>query len=370
MQKASSTKPTPSHALYDGDVMKVGIIGGSGYVGGELLRLLLFHPKLQVTLVTSQKYAGEYVYTIHPNLRGATQLKFARYDLSEIKKNCELVFTALPHGTAVKFVPELLEAGLKVIDLSADFRLKSPENYEKWYGWSHPAPELLKKAVYGLPELHRGEIKEGELVACPGCIATSAILALTPLVKSALIDGERIIVDAKIGSSGGGSSPSMASHHPERASGIRPYKPVNHRHTPEIEQELSLLSGRPVHVALTPHAVNMVRGILSTIHAFMAKEVALKDVWTAFRSAFEGEPFVRFYRYMKGIYQYPDPKIVVGSNFCDIGFEIDKRLKRLVVFSAIDNLMKGAAGQAVQCLNIMLGIDEKTGLESVGFHPV
>jgi N-acetyl-gamma-glutamyl-phosphate/LysW-gamma-L-alpha-aminoadipyl-6-phosphate reductase len=350
--------------------MKVGIIGGSGYVGGELLRLLLFHPKLKVTLVTSQKYAGEYLHTIHPNLRGVTQLKFTRYELSEVKKNCELVFTALPHGTAVKFVPELLEAGLKVIDMSADFRLKDPENYVKWYGWSHPAPELLKEAVYGLPELHRTEIREAELVACPGCIATSGILALTPLVKSALIDKERIIVDAKIGSSGGGSNPSIASHHPERAGGTRPYKPVDHRHTPEIEQELSLLSGKPVRVALTPHAVNMVRGILSTIHTFMAGEVTLKDVWTAFRSMYEGEPFVRFYRYKKGLYQYPDPKIVVGSNFCDIGFEIDQRLNRLVVFSAIDNLMKGAASQAVQCLNIMLGLNEKTGLENVGFHPV
>jgi len=350
--------------------MKVGVIGGSGYVGGELLRLLLFHPKLEVTLVTSQKYAGEYVNTVHPNLRGVTQLKFTCYELSEIKKNCELVFTALPHGTAVKFVPELLEAGLKVIDMGADFRLKDPENYVKWYGWSHPAPELLKEAVYGLPELHGTEIKEAKLVACPGCIATSAILALTPLVKSALIYNERIIVDVKIGSSGGGSNPSIASHHPERAGGTRPYKPVNHRHTPEIEQELSLLSGKPVRVALTPHAVNMVRGILSTIHTFMAREVTLKDVWMAFRSMYEGKPFVRFYRYKKGLYQYPDPKIVVGSNFCDIGFELDQRLNRLVVFSAIDNLMKGAAGQAVQCLNIMLGLNERTGLENVGFHPV
>ncbi|MEM2440372.1 MAG: N-acetyl-gamma-glutamyl-phosphate reductase [Candidatus Bathyarchaeia archaeon] len=350
--------------------MKVGVIGGSGYVGGELLRLLLFHPKLEVTSVTSQKYAGEYVHTVHPNLRGITQLKFIPYNLSEIKNNCELVFTALPHGTAVKFVPELLEAGLKVIDMSADFRLKNPENYVKWYGWSHPAPELLKDAVYGLPELHRDEIKEAKLVACPGCIATSAILALAPLVKSDLIDNSRVIVDAKIGSSGGGSNPSPASHHPERAGGTRPYKPVDHRHTPEIEQELSLLSGKSVQVALTPHAVNMVRGILSTIHTFLVREAELKDVWATFRSAYESEPFVRFYRYKKGLHQYPDPKIVVGSNFCDIGFELDQRLNRLVVFSAVDNLVKGAAGQAVQCLNIMLGLDEKTGLMNVGLHPV
>ncbi|MBS7646429.1 MAG: N-acetyl-gamma-glutamyl-phosphate reductase [Candidatus Bathyarchaeia archaeon] len=350
--------------------MRVGVIGGSGYVGGELLRLLLFHPKVEVTLVTSQKQAGEYVHTIHPNLRGATQLKFIPYGLSEIKEKCDLVFTALPHGASVKYVPELLNAGLKVIDMSADFRLKDSENYPKWYGWSHPAPEILAEAVYGLPELHREEIRKARLVACPGCMATATILALAPLVKAGFIDKDRIVVDVKVGSSGAGNRPSIASHHPERSGGTRPYKPVDHRHIPEIEQELNLIAGRPVKVAFTPHAVNIVRGILSTIHTFLVKEVTMKDVWMAYRSAYEGEPFIRFVRYKKGLYQFPDPKIVVGSNFCDIGFELDSRVNRLVVFSAIDNLVKGAAGQAVQCLNIMSGFDEKTGLNHVGFHPV
>lgn len=350
--------------------MRVGVIGGSGYVGGELLRLLFSHPKLEVTIVTSQKYAGEYVHTIHPNFRGITQLKFLHYDLSDVKESCDLVFTALPHGTSVEFVPELLEAGLKVIDMSADFRLKDPEDYIKWYGWKHPVSEMLKEAVYGLPELHREEIRKARLVACPGCIATSAILALTPLVKADFIDNDKIIIDAKVGSSGAGSNPSMASHHPERSGGARPYKPTNHRHIPEIEQELNLLSKRPVKVAFTPHAVNMVRGILSTIHTFLIREITMKEVWMAYRSVYDGEPFIRLFRCKKGLYQFPDSKIVVGSNFCDIGFELDQRANRLVVFSAIDNLVKGAAGQAIQCLNIMLGFDEKMGLEHLGLHPV
>jgi N-acetyl-gamma-glutamyl-phosphate/LysW-gamma-L-alpha-aminoadipyl-6-phosphate reductase len=350
--------------------LRVGIVGGSGYVGGELLRLLLLHPKVEVTAVTSRKHAGDFVFGVHPNLRGITQLKFAPYSLDDIKKNCDLVFIALPHGDSVKLVPSLLEAGLKVIDMGADFRLKNPEDYVKWYGWSHPAPELLKEAAYGLPELHRNEIKNARLVACPGCMATASILPLAPLVKGDFLENDKIVVDVKIGSSGAGSSPSPASHHPERAGGTRPYKPVGHRHLSEIEQELNMLTDKPVKVSFTPHAVNMVRGILSTVHAFLTKDVTTKDLWSIYRSVYENEPFIRFVRYKKGLYQFPDPKIVVGTNFCDIGFELDSHVNRLVVFSAIDNLMKGAAGQAVQCLNIMLGIGEKTGLEHSGFHPV
>jgi len=350
--------------------MRVGVIGGSGYVGGELLRLLWLHPKAEITTVTSRKHADEFVFSVHPNLKGVTQLKFTTYRLSEIEKNCDFVFTALPHGASAKLIPELLKVGLRVIDMSADFRLKNPENYIKWYGWSHPASELLKEAVYGLPELHREEIRKANLVACPGCMATPTILALAPLVREGLIENGRIIVDAKIGSSGAGVNPSIATHHPERSGGTRPYKPVNHRHIPEIEQELSLIAEKPVKVAFTPHAVNMVRGILSTIHTFLTKNLTVKDIWMTYRSAYEKEPFIRFVRYRRGLHQFPDPKILVGSNFCDIGFELDSRINRLVIFSAIDNLMKGAAGQAIQCLNIMLGIDEKTGLEHPGFHPV
>lgn len=350
--------------------MRVGIIGASGYVGGELLRLLLFHPKVEVVLATSDKYAGEYIFTVHPNLRGLTQLKFTPLNLNYIQNNCDLVFTAVPHGSAVKIVHKLLEMGIKVIDMSADFRLKNPEDYVKWYGWEHIYPELLKEAVYGLPELHREEIKNARLVACPGCMSTATILGLAPLVKANLIEKNRIIADVKIGSSGAGAKPSLASHHPERFGGVRPYNVVDHRHIAEIEQELNLLSSSFLTVSFTPHAVNMVRGILSTIHVFLTKELPLSEVWKIFRLSYDKEPFIRIVKYRKGLHQLPDPKIVIGTNFCDIGFELDTRTRRLVVFSAIDNLMKGAAGQGVQCLNLMLGVDEKTGLESVGFHPV
>ncbi|MEM1538805.1 MAG: N-acetyl-gamma-glutamyl-phosphate reductase [Candidatus Bathyarchaeia archaeon] len=350
--------------------MRVGIVGGSGYVGGELLRLLLFHPKVKVTMVTSDKYAGEFVFMVHPNLRGLTQLKFVPLNLANIKNNCDIVFTATPHGSAVKIVPKLLEMGLRVIDMSADFRLKNPDDYPRWYGWSHPIPELLKEAVYGLPELHRREIKDAKLIACPGCMATATILGLAPFVKEGIIERNRIVVDVKIGSSGAGAKPTQASHHPERFGGVRAYNVVDHRHIAEITQELNLISKEPLTISFTPHAVNMVRGILSTIHTFPTKTLDISDVWKILRSQYEKEPFVRLVKYKKGLYRLPDPKIVVGTNFCDIGFEIDSRTSRLVVLSAIDNLLKGAAGQGVQCLNILLGVDEKMGLESSGFHPV
>ncbi len=350
--------------------MRVGIIGGSGYVGGELLRLLLFHRQVEVTMVTSRQNVGEYVFGVHPNLRGLTLLKFVPLDLSQIQKNCDLVFTATPHGSSVKLVPKLLEMGLKVIDMSADFRLKNAEDYVKWYGWKHPHQELLKEAVYGLAEFHRREVKNARLIACPGCMAIATILGLAPIVKANIIEKNKIVVDAKIGSSGAGSKPSIASHHPERFGGVRPYKTVGHRHIAEIEQELNTLTNEPVTVSFSPHAVNMVRGILSTIHVFTKKTLAIKEIWKIYRSQYQGEPFIRLVRYQKEPYRLPDPKVVMGTNFCDIGFELDPHANRLVILSAIDNIMKGAAGQGVQCLNIVLGVDEKTGLESMGFHPM
>jgi N-acetyl-gamma-glutamyl-phosphate/LysW-gamma-L-alpha-aminoadipyl-6-phosphate reductase len=291
-------------------------------------------------------------------------------DVGELQKNCDLVFTATPHGGSVNLVPKLLEAGLKVIDMSADFRLKNPADYETYYGWKHAHPEMLTNAAYGLPELHREEIKKATLVACPGCEATAAILALAPIVKAGLIDKDKIVVDLKVGSSGGGSKPTIASHHPERFGGVRPYKVVGHRHIAEVEQELNALGNEHVKISFTPHAVNMVRGILATIHTFPKPPVASKDLWKALRGMYGAEPFIRLVKYLKGPYQLPDPKITVGTNFCDIGFEIDEHANRLILFSAIDNMVKGASGQGVQCLNIMMGIDETTGLKSTGFHPM
>ncbi|MEM2082080.1 MAG: N-acetyl-gamma-glutamyl-phosphate reductase [Candidatus Bathyarchaeia archaeon] len=351
-------------------MFRIGIIGGTGYVGGELLRLLLLHPEVEVTMVTSRQSVGEYIFNVHPNLRELTQLKFVPQDIAELQKNCEVVFTATPHGGSVNLVPKLLEAGLKVIDMSADFRLKNPADYETYYGWKHAHPEMLKEAVYGLPELHREEIKKAQLVACPGCEATAAILALAPIVKAGLIDKDKIVVDIKVGSSGGGSKPTVASHHPERFGGVRPYKVVGHRHIAEVEQELNALSSEQVKISFTPHAVNMVRGILATIHTFPKQPLTAKDVWRALRGMYGTEPFIRLVKYQKGLYQLPDPKVTVGTNFCDVGFEIDEHANRLILFSAMDNMVKGASGQGVQCLNILMGIDETTGLKSTGFHPM
>jgi len=351
-------------------MLKIGIIGGSGYVGSELLRLLLLHPEVEVTMVTSRQNAGEYVFNTHPNLRGITQLKFVPIDTAELSKNCDLVFTATPHGGSVNLVPKLLEAGLKVIDMSADFRLKNPADYETYYGWTHAHPEMLKDAAYGLPELHREEIKTARLIACAGCEATAAILALAPIVKAGLVEKDKIVVDIKVGSSGGGSKPTVSSHHPERASGVRPYKVVGHRHIAEVEQELNALSSEPITISFTPHAVNIIRGILATIHTFPKQKIENKDLWRAYRGMYGNEPFIRMVKYQKGPYQLPDPKVAVGTNFCDIGFEIDEHANRLILFSAIDNMVKGAAGQGVQCLNILMGLDETTGLKSTGFHPM
>ncbi|MBK5132847.1 N-acetyl-gamma-glutamyl-phosphate reductase [Candidatus Bathyarchaeota archaeon] len=350
--------------------MKIGIVGGSGYVGGELLRLLLLHPNIEVTMVTSRQSVGDYVFNIHPNLRGVTQLKFVPQNISELQKNCDLVFTATPHGGAVNLIPGLLEVGLKVIDMSADFRLKNPDDYEKWYGWTHSNSDLLKTAVYGLPELHRDAIKNATLVACPGCMATATILGLAPIVNAGLVETEKIIVDLKVGSSGGGGKPTIVSHHPERFGGVRPYKVTGHRHIAEVQQELNNLTKSNCLVSFTPHAVNMVRGILSTIHLFPQQSLTNKDVWKVFRDYYSGEPFIRLVKYKRGPYTLPNPKIVLGTNICDIGFEIDSRVNRLIVFSAIDNMVKGASGQGVQCLNILMGVPEETGLNSIGFHPM
>ena len=268
----------------------------------------------------------------------------------------------------MNLVPKLLEAGLKVIDMSADFRLKNPADYETYYGWKHAHPELLKEAAYGLPELHREEIKKARFIGCPGCMATATILALVPIVKAGLVDKNHIVADLKVGSSGGGSKPTVASHHPERFGGVRPYQVVGHRHIGEVEQEVNAVSTEPVTVSFTPHAVNMVRGILVTIHAFpQADPSKPKTSGKRCAACTAAEPFIRLVKYQKGCYQLPDPKVTQGTNFCDIGFEIDPHANRLLMFSAIDNMVKGASGQGVQCLNLMMGIDETTGLEKHGF---
>ncbi len=350
--------------------VKVGIIGSAGYVGGELLRILLSHPKVEVKAVTSRAHAGKYVFKLHPNLRGKTDLKFIPPNLEGITSQCEIVFTATPHGSAMEYIPPLLEQGVRVVDMSADHRLKDPEDYAEWYGRAHKNPELLEKAVYGLPELHRDPIKSANLVACPGCMATVVILALAPLVKEKAIDEGHIVVDVKTGSSGAGVQPTPASHHPERAGGVRAYKVVGHRHIAEIEQELSNLTSSRLKIAFTPHAVGMVRGILSTAHTFPVEPLENSEVWRIYRSLYKDEPYIRLVKDREGVHQLPNPMVTTGSNYCDIGFEVDNRISRLVIFSALDNLVKGGAGQGVQCMNIMSRFDETEGLNTSGLHPV
>ena len=353
-------------------MVRVGILAASGYIGGELLRLLLQHPEVEVTTATSRKHAGEYVFRVHPNLRGLTELKFSPYDAPKVIESSDVVFAALPHGESVKVVPQIADAGLKVVDLSADFRLSDREQYPNWYGYDHPRADLLDRFVYSIPEINRDEVKGARLVSSPGCTAITAILALAPLLKekSLGVDRRHIVVDAKVGSSGAGGKPSLSTHFSERFNVVRPYKPVGHRHSAEIEQVLSAMAGEEVRVSMSAHAVNMVRGILVTSHVFTGSQVNPLDVWNAYRSMYAGSFFVRLVRDKKGPFRLPDPKLVVGSNFCDVGFEIEERTGRLVALSATDNLIKGAAGNAIQSMNLMLGFDEKTGLAMAPLHPV
>ena len=350
--------------------MKVGVIGASGYVGGEIIRLLLSHPKVDVNIVTSRQHVGNYLHRIHPSLKSFTDLIFSELDYSKISDKCDLVFTAVPHGNALEIVKNLYDLGIKVIDLSADYRLHNSMDYEKWYKFKHPYPKYLSKSVFGIPEIHKNEIKNANLVSCPGCMAVTSILALYPLVKNNIIDREHIVVDSKIGSSGAGANVVFATQHAMRAGVIRPYKPANHRHTGEIQQELDEIAKTHVNVSMSPHAVDIVRGILCTSHTFLIKDIVEKDLWKIYRNEFQNEKFIRLIRDKKGFYKYPDPKFVVGSNFCDIGFDIDYDNKRCIALSASDNLMKGAAGSAIQNMNIMSNFNESDGISYSPLTPV
>ncbi len=332
--------------------MRVAVFGASGYTGGELLRILVSHPAFTVSVATSREYAGRPVYMAHPHLKGLLSLKFIGME-EALEKEFDYALLALPHGISKDVVPILLERGIGVVDLGADFRLRDPSLYERWYGWEHPHPELLSEAVYGLPELHREEIRGARLVASPGCNATATILASAPLVK---LGARRLLADVKVGSSEAGSKPSRGTHHPERSGAIRPYSPSGHRHQMEASQELSLLAGEEVRVSMVPHSVGSVRGAFASVHAEL--EVDESELWRAFAKFYSKEPFVRITQ--RGT--YPNVKHVLGSNFADVGFASDPSLPRATGFAAIDNLMKGAAGQAIQSLNLMAGLEETTGL--------
>jgi N-acetyl-gamma-glutamyl-phosphate reductase len=337
----------------------VGILGATGYAGSELARLLYRHPQVRLTSVASAECIGQRLGDFFPHL-APLDLKICD-ELGDV----DVVLAALPHAVAARLLLPWIDRGKLVIDLSADFRLKGAAEYEQWYGVSHPRPELLREAVYGLPELHRKEIAKAKLVASPGCYPTSAILALAPAVKAGLIE-KSVIVDSKSGTSGAGRSPTLTTMLAEAGEGISAYALAGHRHMPEMVQELSLLAGEPCPVTFVPHLLPTVRGILTTAYASLSKkglDAGENGVREAYRDFYKDEPFVRV------VAAPPQTKHVRGSNFCAVYPTVDGRTGRLVVVSCLDNLVKGAAGQAIQSMNLMLGLPETAGLEQLGLYP-
>lgn len=344
--------------------MKAGIVGAGGYAGGELLRLLLGHPEVAEIVAGSESLAGKPVTAAHPNLRKRTDLQFVRY---EDVRECDVLFLSLPNGS--HRASEFSDLAHLVIDLSSDHRLRDAADYERWYGAPHPHPNTLGQWVYGIPELHRDLIRGARQVTGAGCNATAAILALLPLFAADVVDRTRpIVVECKVGSSEGGREPSEDSHHPERVGVVRSFRPVGHRHTAEIEQELALGGARP-RVDLAVTAVELVRGVLATAHVYVDRPLEDKDLWKIYRQRYGGEPFVRIVKERAGIFRYPEPKLVAGTNFADVGFAADPRGERVVAICAIDNLVKGAAGNGVQAMNVACGMPEDAGLGFTGLHP-
>ncbi len=345
-------------------MVRVAIAGASGYTGFELLRILCAHPSVRVAVITSRQQKGQRIDDFYPALKRHCDLVFEDFDPEKIAASSDLVFTALPHLASMDIMPSLLDRGLRVVDLSADYRLRDPEVYGKWYS-AHRTPELLKEAVYGLPELYREKIRTARLVANPGCYPTSVILASAPPLLRGLIDPETIIADSKSGVTGAGRAMNLGAHFCEVNEGLKAYKVGEHRHTPEIEQELSVLAGRPVTVNFTPHLVPMSRGILSTVYSNLKHGVGTADVEDAYRGFYSDELFVR----LSNREHLPVSLQVRGSNYCDLGWRVDERTRRLIVISVIDNLTRGASGQAICNMNIMCGLPEDTGLKEAPWQP-
>ena len=344
--------------------LRVAIAGASGYTGFELVRLLSLHPFARLTAITSRTQKGQRLDDYYPALRRHCDLVFEDPDPEQLAAKADLVFTALPHQAAMDLVPGLLSRGVKVVDLSADYRFRDPAVYRQWYG-EHKTPELLAETVYGLPEIHGERIRGARLVANPGCYPTSVILGAAPLIANGLIDAGTIIADSKSGVSGAGRGPSLALHFCEVNDGFRAYKVTEHRHMPEIEQELSGLAGSPVVISFTPHLVPMSRGILSTVYANLREGVTAERIDAAYGEFYREAFFVR----LAGRKELPSTLQVRGSNYCDIGWRIDVRTGRIIVVSVIDNLTRGASGQAVCNMNLMSGFPEGTGIDSAPWQP-
>lgn len=346
-------------------MLRVGIIGVSGYTGVELARILSRHPEIEITLATSRQFEGKPLSDVFPNLRACIDITCESPSTEDLADRADFFFTAVPHKTAMAIVPQLLTKGKKVVDLSADYRIRDVAVYEKWYQ-HHTSSELIQDTAYGLPELYRDKIAQAKLVANPGCYPTSVTLGLAPLLRNKLIDTSTIIVDSKSGTSGAGRSASLATLYCEVTDGFKAYKVGGtHRHIPEIEQELSVLAEEQINISFTPHLLPISRGILSTMYAKLATDLSQEDIYALYDKTYANEHFVR----LCPVGSSPATQHVRGSNFCDIGICLDKRTGRIIVMSAIDNIVKGAAGQAVQNMNLMNGFQEDTGLMGAPFFP-
>jgi N-acetyl-gamma-glutamyl-phosphate reductase len=340
---------------------KVAVVGAAGYTGEELVRLLLGHPHVDLVAATSRQFSGKRLAQVFPRFSHHEKVKgltFSDADPTQLARDAEIVFLALPHGLAAEFAKPLLQAGVRVVDLSADFRINDAMIYKEFYGTDHSAPDLLGKAVYGLPEIYRDQIRGAKFVACPGCYPTSILIPLRPLIRRKAIDRRRILVTSLSGVTGAGRKVEADYLFAECNESVRPYGIPKHRHLSEIEQELSILAGEKMVIQFAPHLVPVNRGIITTIYADIGGDVVAFEPVLVFSSAYGQEPFVR----LLGDEGLPDTKNVVGTNFIDIAWKIDNRTRRLIVMSALDNILKGASGQAIQCFNLMRGFSETAGL--------
>ncbi|MBO8137895.1 MAG: N-acetyl-gamma-glutamyl-phosphate reductase [Desulfotomaculum sp.] len=346
-------------------MIKAAVIGATGYTGAELVRILSRHPEVELVALTSRSCAGTPYYQVYPHLYKYIEKECQALDLKSLVAESDVIFTALPHGHSMEIAAEVVKQGKKMVDLGADFRLNSVQQYESWYKVEHQMPDLLPQAVYGLTELNRNKISSSTLVANPGCYPTTALLGLAPLINNKLIDVSSIIIDSKSGVSGAGRKLSLKTHYSEVNENFQAYGVAAHRHTPEIEQELCKLAGEEVTISFTPHLVPMTRGMLSTIYASLTKEMNQEQINSLYQEYYSGEYFIRVLP--PGV--LPQTKALAGSNFCDLAVTLDSRTGRVIILSAIDNLVKGASGQAVQNMNVMFGLDEKLGLDMVGIYP-
>lgn len=346
--------------------IKAGIIGASGYTGAELMRLAGMHPEITIEYVTANQYQGAKVKELYPHLTGISDATYEAYDLKAASSKADIFFLTLPHGKAMEVAPELLDAGYKVVDLSGDFRLSDAAIYETWYKTKHTNPELINNAVYGLPELYEDKIKSASFVSNPGCYPTGAILALAPALSGGLVEKEGIVVNSLSGVSGAGRDPKPGTHFCKVDESLTAYKVGGvHQHIPEIEQYLSDMAGGKITLSFTPHLMPVNRGILTTAYADVAGSINLDELIDHYETFYENKPFVHMLP--KG--QYPETKSVLGSNYCQIGLALDERTGKVIIISAIDNLVKGASGQAIQNLNIMLGLPQDMGLRHAGLMP-